>query len=124
MFALAFPTRFCYRLFVAGVPSHGKGAHGFQGSREHRPSPGRFRRIFGFDPSPCFDPDSSGRTASLGSFHDGHCLPRDRFPSPCTADAGDTEVVSMKVSRGKKALPWLGAAVWAALLTVPGNASA
>lgn len=30
----------------------------------------------------------------------------------------------MKVSRGKKALPWLGAVVWAALLTMPGNANA
>ena len=30
----------------------------------------------------------------------------------------------MKVLRGKKALPWLSAALWAALLTLPGNANA
>ena len=30
----------------------------------------------------------------------------------------------MKVSRGKMAFPWLGAALWAALLTLPGNANA
>ena len=30
----------------------------------------------------------------------------------------------MNVLRGKKALPWLGAAVWAAMLTLPGNANA
>jgi hypothetical protein len=30
----------------------------------------------------------------------------------------------MKVSRGKKAFPWLGAALCAALLSMPGNAAA
>ena len=30
----------------------------------------------------------------------------------------------MRYPRGKKALPWLGGALWAALLAMPGNATA